>query len=192
MTATFYPSKKRLKSLLKLFKKFVAMVAAAMLALSLSYMCAYAFYYPNKYLSVIKEAGYGDGAFVLAIIRAESDFNERAQSDKGAVGLMQIKPATAEFIRAEYSLPDGNLTDGEYNIKVGCSYLKYLSRKFFGAEAIAAAYNAGEGRVRQWLKDKKFSADGVTLITTPFSETNAYIFRVKKFYKFYNFFIKNT
>lgn len=177
---------------MKIFKIFLATVSCAALALSVCYMCAYAFYYPNKYLSAIRGTGYGDCALALSVIRAESGFNEKAVSDKGAVGLMQVTPTTAEYIKAVYSLSDGDLADGEYNIGIGCRYLEYLEGKFSSVSTVAAAYNAGEGRVREWLKDKNFSSDGATLITTPFSETNAYVTRVKNFYKFYNFFIKNT
>lgn len=156
------------------------------------YVYAYSYYFPNKYRSAVNEAKYDDKNLIYAVIMAESGFNETALSAKGAVGLMQIKPETAEFMRVVYSLPAGDLLSGEYNVLVGGAYLKYLSGKFSDFSAVIAAYNAGEGRVSAWLKDEKFSPDGETLSSVPFAETAAYLSRVKKFYKFYKFLSKNT
>lgn len=177
---------------MKVFKVALAALICLALALSISYTWVQARYFPQKYMAAVEKADYSDKALIFAVIRAESGFDENAKSDKGAIGLMQLMPKTAEYVKAIYSLPEGELTDGEYNIVVGGSYLKYLSGRFWGVQTIAAAYNAGEGRVKEWLKDKRFSADGITLDAAPLSETNAYVRRIKNFYKFYRFLLKNT
>lgn len=164
------------------------MSAAALIV----YVYIYAYFFPNKYRGAVFSSACGDKALVYAVIRAESGFNENAVSQKGAVGLMQIKPSTAEYVKIKYSLPEGDLKDGEYNILIGGAYLNYLGERFSSFTSVVAAYNAGEGRVKEWLKDSRYSKDGVSLSSTPYTETNRYIFRVKNFYKFYKFLAKNT
>jgi len=177
---------------LKSFKRILLFLAAACFAAAMAYVYVYAYALPKKYRNAVEQTGFYDKGLVYSVIMAESGFNENAVSKKGAVGLMQIKASTAEYVVTKYSLPHGDLKDGEYNILVGGTYLKYLSGKFCGFTAVVAAYNAGEGRVKAWLNDKNFSSDGISLLKTPFAETNAYISRVKKFYKFYKFLAKNT
>lgn len=152
----------------------------------------YCFVFPRKYDTIIYKSGYSDVNFIYSVIKTESGFDENALSDKGAVGLMQIMPDTAQYVRELYNLPNGSLNDAEYNLFIGINYIKYLESKFKNTECVIAAYNAGEGRVRAWLKEKSFSDDGVVLKQVPFKETDEYIKRVKKFYKFYNFLYKNS
>ena len=71
-----------------------------------------------------------DENLVYAVIKAESGFRKNAKSDAGAVGLMQIMPATAFFVRQLYALPDGDLFEPSYNILIGTHYLQYLFEKF--------------------------------------------------------------
>ncbi len=123
---------------------------------------------------------YGVDVYVtLAVMHTESKFDERAVSSAGAVGLMQLMPATAEWIarklHMEYSYE--KLFDAEYNIELGAYYLSYLL-KSFEYEYALAAYNAGEGKVREWL------SDGVKTDDIPYKETRDYVKRViKKVYE---------
>lgn len=144
--------------------------------------------FPRPYREIVKRSGAPD-SLVYAVMRAESGFDEKAVSPKGAVGLMQLLPETAKFICAREGFPyeEEKLTDGEYNAKLGCAYLGYLLEKFSVREAIAA-YNAGEGRVRAWLDDPAYSADGVTISVIPFPETERYVKKVMKFRKIYEFY----
>jgi len=81
-------------------------------------------------------------SLVKAIIKAESNFNPRAVSNKGAVGLMQLMPATASYMDVRDSY------DPEQNIDGGVRYVRYLLDNFGGdVELTVAAYNCGEGRV---------------------------------------------
>ena len=107
-----------------------------------------------------------DPALVRAIIKAESAFDPRAVSPKGAVGLMQLIPETAS------SLNVSNPYDPEQNISGGVRHLRYLLDRFGGDVRLAlAAYNAGELRV---LRESRIP---------PISETREYVQRVLRFYK---------
>ncbi len=131
-----------------------------------------------------------DENMLYALIFTESRFNPQAESEKGAMGLMQITPDTAlwcaeklgdETLAADIKVPD-------INIKIGCFYLDYLKERYGGDETLAlAAYNAGAGNVDEWLCDGKYSPDGKTLETTPFPETTDYIKKISLYKKIYAF-----
>jgi Transglycosylase SLT domain len=104
-----------------------------------------------------------DAALVSAVIKAESDFNPREVSNKGARGLMQLMPATAERFGVT------NAYDPEANIYAGTRYLRWLLKTFDNnADLAVAAYNAGEGNIWKY--------NGVP----PFRETVNYINRIAK------------
>ena len=85
-------------------------------------------------------------AFLLAIIHAESNFDPHAVSHKGAVGLMQLMPATARWMAPGVSRRQ--LFDPALNIELGARYLRYLANRYGGdAEKILIAWNAGPGRL---------------------------------------------
>lgn len=94
-----------------------------------------------------------DYELLQALIATESGFDSRAVSPKGAVGLMQLIPPTAERygVKADKSTPiQQKLTDPKTNIRAGSSYLSYLIKLFPGQIELAiAAYNAGEGAVQR-------------------------------------------
>ncbi|RKZ96065.1 MAG: lytic transglycosylase domain-containing protein [Gammaproteobacteria bacterium] len=102
-----------------------------------------------------------DPALVRALIHAESAFNAKAVSKKGAQGLMQLMPATAKELGVD------NALNAEQNIAGGAKYLAQLLRQFNGDIQLAtAAYNAGPGAVRKY--------NGIP----PYSETQVYVERV--------------
>jgi soluble lytic murein transglycosylase-like protein len=106
-----------------------------------------------------------DPALVAAVIEQESRFKARAQSHRGAKGLMQLMPRTGRWMGAS------NLYDPEQNIDAGVKYIKYLHRKFNGdLKKTIAAYNAGEGNVARYR--------GIP----PFRETRQYVKKVLKNY----------
>jgi soluble lytic murein transglycosylase len=103
-----------------------------------------------------------------AVVKAESDFNPRAVSKKGALGLMQIMPENIQKLEIE------NPFDPYDNIMGGARYLKELLRRFDGNLPLAlAAYNAGPGHVEK--------LQGIP----PFEETEIYVQRVLKYYEFF-------
>ena len=121
-------------------------------------------------------------ALVAALIKAESGFDKKAKSEKGAVGLMQLMPETAEYIAGKVGYKKKiDLESPDCNIYLGTKYLEYLSEKFKDEAAVLCAYNAGEGRVALWLGDEKISSDGVTLDYIPFPETRKYVERISKY-----------
>ncbi|MFH0977597.1 MAG: lytic transglycosylase domain-containing protein [Spirochaetota bacterium] len=118
---------------------------------------------------------------VYAVMKTESTFNHKAVSSAGAVGLMQLMPATAKDIAKGFKIKEFDLKEPSTSIKFGVNYLAWLS-KFFKAdfEAMMAGYNAGAGNVKKWLRD--FNADDDYLIEfIPFEETRSYILRTGKF-----------
>lgn len=121
---------------------------------------------------------------VCAVIRTESSFDAEARSGAGAVGLMQLLPATAEEIasRLGEDFDTAMLSDPDTNIRYGCFYLSYLYR-YLGEnwDTACAAYNAGIGRVSTWLKDENYSEDGVCLKFIPIDETRNYVKKINEY-----------
>ncbi len=140
--------------------------------------------YPIKYKSeVIKYAhNYNlDPELVMALMYAESGFDSNAVSKKGAIGLMQIMPLTAEWIASELNDKGFDLFEVDTNIRYGCFYLNYLYGKFNDKILVLCAYNAGESRVREWLDKMEINKDNI-----PFTETKNYVNRVLKLEKYYS------
>ncbi len=144
--------------------------------------------FPLKYAENVKNnaARYNlDESLVFAVIKAESGFDKEKVSSKGAVGLMQIMPKTAEYVSKEFfSGRKFDLTNPGDNIELGCFYLAYLAEKFDNREEILAAYNAGEGNVKLWKSRVKRSLAEEDI---PFPETKKYVRKVIQFSKVYSF-----
>lgn len=126
-------------------------------------------------------------AFIHGIIRQESVFDVKAVSNAGARGLMQLMPATAKELARKQGVAYNKSwlnSRPEYNIKLGSAYLEKLLKQFDGHYALAiAAYNAGPGRVSEWLrvygdprKGEIDFTDWIELI--PIYETRNYVQRV--------------
>ncbi len=125
-----------------------------------------------------------DPALIAAVIYQESRFRPR-ESDAGAQGLMQILPATADFIAnrsggTKFTTKD--LATPQVNISYGAYYLRYLIDRYDGDVLTAlAAYNAGEGRVDEWLKQSGNSGGTIKdAEEIPFPETREYVKNVLK------------
>ena len=127
-------------------------------------------------------------ALILAVILVESDFEPNAVSAAGACGLMQLMPETYRFIGTELlddPQPDSAIFTPAVNIRFGARYLRYLLEKFKCLDAALAAYNAGEGRVLDWLREAG-GQPGDPLAVIPFPETAAYVENVLAAYARYN------
>lgn len=153
--------------------------------------------YPAKHIEHIKKyaAEYNvDPYLILSIIKTESNFDSNAVSSKKASGLMQIIEPTALWLADKMELENflyENITNPELNIQMGCYYIRYLLDVYEdNVENATAAYNAGEGTVNRWLKDKTYSADGKTLHTIPYPETRHYINKLKNNQKIYQLLYK--
>lgn len=122
-------------------------------------------------------------AYVLGLMRQESEFFADAVSSSGALGLMQLLPSTAKEVARKngihYSMQ--RLFDPDYNIGLGSRYLANLVERFGGSYVFATAgYNAGPGRVRQWLSQFGAPQGNVRSVVNwiegiPFSETRNYV-----------------
>jgi soluble lytic murein transglycosylase len=126
-------------------------------------------------------------ALLLALTRQESAFDTRALSPTGARGLMQLMPGTASQIAKSLELPYAERklsSDGIYNVTLGQAYLDSLIAQFNGSYVLAvASYNAGPGRVRQWINaygdPRSPDVDAIDWVEEiPFSETRNYVQRV--------------
>ncbi len=141
--------------------------------------------YPRVYEEFVTAASLEFGVpedIIYAVIKCESDFRPDVKSSVGACGLMQLMPATYEWLQT-YKMKEecdaSKIFDPESNIRTGACMLKYLYGIFENWETVFAAYNAGQGTVGGWLADERYSNDGVTLKEIPYKETKQYVNRVK-------------
>ena len=118
-------------------------------------------------------------SWVFAITRQESAFMDDARSSVGAMGLMQLMPATAKETARKFSIPLASpqqVIDPDKNIQLGAAYLSVVHGQFNGNRVLAsAAYNAGAGRVRQWLRGANHLSFDVWVESIPFDETRQYV-----------------
>ena len=140
-----------------------------------------------------------ESAFILSIIRQESEFDISAYSHAGAKGLMQLMTYTAKVVAKQAKLPYSKsrlTTDPEYNVNLGSHYIAGLILEYEGSYPFAiAAYNAGPKRVRYWKKINKNPqkskidyVDWIELIK--FKETRNYVQRVLENYNVYRYILE--
>jgi soluble lytic murein transglycosylase len=138
--------------------------------------------YPLHYKTIVRAHARNyrlQPALLAAVIYQESKFHPDARSSSGALGLMQIQPATAEGIAlhtggSEFRVDD--LYDPELNIRYGSWYLRHLLDKYRDERLALAAYNAGQRNVDEW----RAAGKGIQ-----FSETRHYVRRVEDLKKVY-------
>ena len=140
------------------------------------------FVYPLQYDYLVRQYSYEskiDPALVASVILVESKFDERAASQPGAHGLMQVMPDTAQWIADEMGMTDytpDKLSDVRTNIRLGTWYLAYLLKEYDGNQILAlAAYNAGRGHVDSWVREYGWTKDFQEIEKIPFSETREYV-----------------
>lgn len=114
-------------------------------------------------VAIVREArGNGlDPLLIVALIRAESSFDNYAQSKVGAVGLMQVMPETGKWMAARRGrrlIKKTHLFDSELNIEIGTAYLANLLERFGSLEPALVAYNAGPTAARKILADRSARA----------------------------------
>jgi soluble lytic murein transglycosylase len=138
--------------------------------------------YPLSYQEIIRGHAQHyrlDPALLAAVIYQESKFRPDVRSSSGAVGLMQLLPATAKGIAlhtggARFRVED--LYDPEINVRYGAWYLRHLLDRYGDEETALAAYNAGQENVDRWRRE----GGGIR-----FAETRDYVRRVERLKRIY-------
>jgi peptidoglycan lytic transglycosylase len=134
-------------------------------------------WFPLRYTAIVRghAANYRlNPALLAAVIEEESKFNADARSRTGAIGLMQLQPATAEGIAlrtggSRFVVSD--LYKPEINVRYGAWYLRHLLDKYHDERTALAAYNAGQDNVDRWQRKHE---------AVQFPETRAYVSRVER------------
>lgn len=141
--------------------------------------------YPRPYAEIVAEVSREmgvDEAFLHAVMRAESGFDPSARSRLGAVGLMQVMPATARVVAGRL-LGDARLARGlrspKVNVRLGARFLAELQTHFRGhPPLVLAGYNAGAGAARRWYQRLSALPTDVFVEAIPYAQTQAYLKRV--------------
>lgn len=139
--------------------------------------------YPRDYSEYVSEYAsvYGVPEYIVyAVIRTESGFVSNAQSQAGAIGLMQITPDTFDWLSMlmKRQNDSGMLYDPRTNIEYGTYFLSYLYMRYNRWDTVFAAYNAGAARVDGWLAEAEYTDKEGRLAKIPFDETRKYVKKV--------------
>ena len=147
--------------------------------------------YPTGLLPTIKLQGAKgvDPYLIAAIIREESQYDVKAVSRVGAIGLMQVMPSTANNVAQRVGLPAvgrEDLFDQETNIRIGVRYVEQLLEQFSGNLVYTiAAYNAGPIAVGNWIAQYRAQSQDEFVELIPYQETRQYVKRVLRTYREY-------
>jgi len=133
--------------------------------------------YPLRYKAIVRGHAQNyhlNPALLAAVIEVESKFRANAESQSGAIGLMQLMPSTAHGIAVHTggsNFRTEDLYNPEINVRYGAWYLRHLLDKYEDERTALAAYNAGQDNVDRWLA----AGTGIG-----YAETRAYVDRVEK------------
>jgi len=141
--------------------------------------------FPLRYRDLVAEQAWQTGLsedWIFAVLRQESVFAPDVASSVGALGLMQLMPATARQVAQDLTPARGGpdrseILEPELNITLGSNYLAWMRDRFGHAALATAAYNAGPQRVARWLPQRCMDAD-LWIISIPYAETRRYVERV--------------
>lgn len=142
----------------------------------------------SEYVSKYAKEYDVDENLIYALIKAESNFNEKAVSHQNAKGLMQLMQSTAQDLanRSQIKLTKENILEPDININLGTQYIASLLTKYDSIEVALAAYNAGSGNVDKWIKNGTIKSDGSDIENIPYKETNTYVRKIMRDFKIYN------
>ncbi len=131
-----------------------------------------------------------DVAWIHGVMRSESALSETARSPAGALGLMQVTPATARSLARRHGLRysgAAQLREADHNIRFGTTFMRELLDRFGQNPVLAAgAYNAGPEAVERWLDERPAGEAAVWIENIPYFETRDYIPRVLAFTAIYD------
>ena len=140
--------------------------------------------YPLPFREVVRTSARQtqlDEAWVYGLMRQESHFQTDVRSSAGAMGLMQLMPATAKWVAQRIGMNDfqqSMVTDIDINVRLGTYYLRYVYDLLDGSPVLAsAAYNAGPGRARQWRAATPMEG-AIYAESIPLNETRDYVKKV--------------
>ncbi len=132
-----------------------------------------------------------DEYLVYAIIKAESNFDINAVSNKGAKGLMQLMENTAKDVIKKVNIDISSeelsekLLEPDININLGTKYISILLQKYGNIPIALTAYNAGIGTVDNWIEKGIIKENGEDIENIPYKETNQYVRKILRSYKIY-------
>jgi len=171
-------------------RRIFFVLVAAVVAVALGPVLRHAFQeftLPLRHEDIIRQQAREknlDPSLIAAVIYAESKFRDDRTSKAGALGLMQLTPATARDIARKSGGIDFRVEDlgtPQVNIAYGAYYLRYLLDRYGGNETFAlAAYNAGEGNVDRWIDAARRQGQALSVDAIPFGETRAYVKKVER------------
>ncbi|MCI9177682.1 MAG: lytic transglycosylase domain-containing protein [Clostridia bacterium] len=147
--------------------------------------------YPQKYKEYVNyyaEKYEVDPLLIYAIIKAESNFNPEAHSKSDARGLMQLMENTAIEVANQIEVKEVQVEDlytPQTNIQIGTCYFANLVKQYHNIGIALAAYNAGMGRVNNWIEKGIIKEDGSDLENIPYQETNMYVRKILNDYQIY-------
>lgn len=148
--------------------------------------------YPINYSEYVEKASAETGLdeyLIYAVIKTESGFDENAESNVGARGLMQLMEDAFDWVKFrmgdEREISYSDMYKPEYNIEYGSYLIKLLYDEYGDIETAIAAYHSGRGSVNEWLEDKNYSSDGKTLDEIPSSTARHYVHKVMTAYEGY-------
>lgn len=146
--------------------------------------------YPQRYSEYVEKYAEEykiEKELIYAMIKAESNFNSEAISNKNAIGLMQILESTANEVAKEIEreITREDIINPEINIHLGTKYISNLIKRYGNIELAIASYNAGIGNVDNWINQGIIQKNGEDVENIPFKETNNYIRKILRNYKIY-------
>jgi soluble lytic murein transglycosylase len=173
-------------------RRLLALVAAAGVALTAVLALQPLFHHavreialPLRHEDIIRQQARDKGldpALIAGVIYAESHFIDGRTSSAGAEGLMQLTPATAQYIANKSGGTAFRVSDlgtAQVNIAYGAFYLRYLMERYGDdVPLVLAAYNAGEGNVDKWIAQARAKDKALDIGAIPFGETRSYVTKV--------------
>lgn len=150
--------------------------------------------YPKTYKEIVEtyaEQYNIEAKLIFAVIKAESNFDADAVSNKGAMGLMQLMEETAKDVANKSGIElditnmEQEMLNVDNNINIGTKYLSTLLERYGNKEVALAAYNAGIGNVDTWIEKGIIKKDGTNIENVPYKETNMYVRKILRDYEIY-------
>ena len=182
MTTTRKNAKKLLILLVAIISVIIVVICINKLMIKVFYKKEY-----SEYVNKFSQEYNVEENLIYALIKAESNFEANAVSNKNAQGLMQLMPSTAEDVakKSGIELTEENILEPDTNINIGTKYIATLLDKYECVEVALAAYNAGSGNVDKWIKNGVIKSDGSDIENIPFKETNNYVRKILRDYEIY-------